>query len=133
MFQRVEMSAPFLGLNFIRCSSSIAGIKNASVFPEPVRAAPRTSLPASSGGIALACTGVIVLNPIVSRARLVGSDRSREENGSQLAFSCWSEGDFSVGIVSCEELAMIQKISTKSANAGYKLVNDSDDLRFVYS
>ena len=42
---------PFLGLNFILCRSSMAGIKNAKVFPDPVRAAPSTSFPARSGGI----------------------------------------------------------------------------------
>lgn len=43
--------APFRGLNFILCRSSTAGIKKAKVFPEPVLAAPSTSLPANSGGI----------------------------------------------------------------------------------
>jgi len=73
--------APFLGLNFIRCNNSTAGIKNAKVFPDPVLAAPMTSLPANSGGIALACTGVIVEKPMVVNALVVGSESSRDEKG----------------------------------------------------
>lgn len=77
-----KRDAPFLGLNFRRCRSSTAGIRNAKVFPEPVRAAPNTSFPASNGGIDLACTGVIVVNPISARAFCVGSESSSVENGS---------------------------------------------------
>lgn len=49
---------PFLGLNFNEYNNSIAGIRKAKVLPEPVLAAPRTSLPASSGGIVRAWTSV---------------------------------------------------------------------------
>lgn len=63
-------------------------MRNASVFPDPVRAAPRTSFPARSGGIALACTGVIVVKPISARALFVGSESSSDENGSRLETSC---------------------------------------------
>jgi hypothetical protein len=73
--------APFLGLNFIRCNNSTAGIKNANVFPDPVLAAPSTSFPAKRGGIALACTGVIVENPISVNALVVGSESSKDEKG----------------------------------------------------
>ena len=70
---------PFRGLNFIRCNNSTAGIRNANVLPEPVLAAPRTSLPARSGGIAFACTGVIVEKSMPWRALIVGSESSRVE------------------------------------------------------
>lgn len=72
---------PFRGLNFNLDSISTAGMRKASVFPDPVRAAPNTSFPASKGGIAFACTGVIVLKPIASNALLVGSERDSVENG----------------------------------------------------
>ena len=59
----------------------MAGIRKARVLPEPVRAAPSKSFPARSTGIDFACTFVIVVKPISSRACMVGGDRSREENG----------------------------------------------------
>jgi len=46
--------APLRGVNLTLYNSSTAGIKKARVFPEPVLAAPRTSFPIKSGGIALA-------------------------------------------------------------------------------
>lgn len=49
--RRTKRKLPFTGLNFNLCSSSIAGIRNAKVFPDPVRAAPSTSFPANSIGI----------------------------------------------------------------------------------
>lgn len=55
---------PFLGLNFNLYIKSIAGIRKAKVFPEPVLAAPTRSLPSNNGGIALACISVIVVKPI---------------------------------------------------------------------
>jgi hypothetical protein len=77
-----HVGIPFIGLNFSRCNSSTAGIRNASVLPEPVLAAPRTSFPARRTGIDFACTGVIVVNSISARALLVCSERSSVENGS---------------------------------------------------
>jgi len=59
------------------------GMRKASVLPEPVRAAPRTSLPARRTGMDLAWTGVIVARPISERARVVGSERSKVEKGSR--------------------------------------------------
>ena len=59
----------------------MAGMRKASVLPEPVRAAPRTSLPARRTGMDFAWTGVIVLRPISESAREVDSERSRVENG----------------------------------------------------
>ena len=47
---------PFRGMNLAAYKSSMAGIKNAKVFPDPVRAAPKTSRPAIRGGIARAWT-----------------------------------------------------------------------------
>jgi hypothetical protein len=74
---------PFLGLNISLFNISIAGMRKASVFPLPVFAAPNTSLPARSGGIVLAWTSVIFLNPIPSSAFLVPSLRSREEKSCE--------------------------------------------------
>jgi len=45
---------PFLGVKHALCSSSVAGIRKASVFPEPVLAEPSTSLPSMRCGIDLA-------------------------------------------------------------------------------
>lgn len=59
------------------------GIRKARVFPEPVRAAPKTSLPVRRTGMDLAWTGVIVVKPISESARVVDSERSRVENGSR--------------------------------------------------
>ena len=74
---------PFMGLNLSRWRSSTEGMRKARVLPEPVRAAPRTSLPVRRTGIDLAWTGVIVARPISERARVVGSERSRVEKGSR--------------------------------------------------
>lgn len=56
-------------------------MRNARVLPDPVRAAPRTSFPASSRGIDLAWTGVIVDSPISFSALFVCSDSSSVEKG----------------------------------------------------
>lgn len=45
---------PQRAVNWTLYSNSTAGTKNARVFPAPVLAAPRTSFPVRSGGIALA-------------------------------------------------------------------------------
>ena len=45
---------PFMGLNLSRWRSSMEGMRKARVLPEPVRAAPRTSLPVRRTGIDLA-------------------------------------------------------------------------------
>ena len=55
---------PFLGLNLSACNISIAGTKNASVFPDPVLAAPSTSRPARIGGIDFCWMGVRFVKPI---------------------------------------------------------------------
>ena len=60
-----------------RKSSSSSGTRNASVFPDPVFAAPRMSRPASACGIAARCTSVIVVHlPFASPASV------RRESGS---------------------------------------------------
>jgi hypothetical protein len=59
----------------------MAGIKNARVFPDPVRAAPSTSFPARRGGMDFSWTGVMVLKPISSIPFSVGSESSSEEKG----------------------------------------------------
>jgi len=75
------MPVPLTGLNLSLCRSSIAGMRKASVFPEPVRAAPRTSLPVRRTGIDFSCTAVMCVIPISSKPLLVASDRSRSANG----------------------------------------------------
>ena len=60
--------------------SSIEGMRNASVLPEPVRAAPRTSRPARRGGMVLACTSVIFACPSSMMPAMVGLDRVMESN-----------------------------------------------------
>lgn len=47
---------PLRGMNLALCMSSTAGIKKASVLPDPVRAAPNTSRPVSSAGMVRACS-----------------------------------------------------------------------------
>jgi len=74
------INPPFRGLKRSACNISIAGIKNASVFPEPVFAAPRTSLPVNSAGIPRRCISVIFVKPIVSNAFIVLSDRFSSAN-----------------------------------------------------
>ena len=59
-------------------------MRKARVLPEPVRAAPRTSLPVRRTGMDFAWTGVIVVRPISESARVVDSERSRLENGGRL-------------------------------------------------
>lgn len=67
----------------------MAGIKNARVFPEPVRAAPSTSFPARRGGIDFSWTGVMVSKPISLRPFIVGSESSSVSKGTRPAMpSC---------------------------------------------
>ena len=55
---------PFLGIHLALASSSTAGMRKESVFPEPVLACARTSSPLRRGGIDLAWISVSVLKPI---------------------------------------------------------------------
>ena len=61
----------------------MAGRRKARVLPEPVRAAPKTSLPARRTGMDLAWMGVMVSICMSVRARVVGVERSRVEKGSR--------------------------------------------------
>jgi hypothetical protein len=63
-----DMCAPFRLVNWTLDRSSTAGTKNASVFPDPVFAAPKRSLPARSGAIDLSWILVIKSNPIATNA-----------------------------------------------------------------
>lgn len=74
----------------------MAGMRNARVLPDPVRAAPRTSFPARRTGMDLACTGVMVVMPISARARWVGWERSRVEKEIR---SVWEGAAGSVVVV----------------------------------
>ena len=69
-----------LGLNLKALNISTAGMRKARVFPDPVFAAPRTSLPANNGGIPLCCISVIWSNFISSIACIVLLDRLRSAN-----------------------------------------------------
>ena len=53
-------------------------MRNARVFPEPVRAAPRTSRPASRGGMVRACTSVICVYPSSAMPAMVFLDKPSE-------------------------------------------------------
>lgn len=77
------MAVPLTGLNLNVLNISTLGTKNAIVFPLPVLAAPRTSLPASKGGIVLAWTSVMVSNPILLIASDVGGERLSVENDTR--------------------------------------------------
>lgn len=52
--QMTTTPVPLRGAKWILYNDSTAGTKKARVLPEPVLAAPRTSLPNKSGGIVLA-------------------------------------------------------------------------------
>lgn len=79
---------PLRGLKRSECSISMAGIRNASVLPLPVLAAPSTSLPVSSGGIPRFWISVMVVKPISSIAFRVLSEREsswKEETSAPAA------------------------------------------------
>jgi len=87
-------------MNFAWYSSSTLGTRNASVFPEPVRAAPRTSLPASKGGIVRAWTSVIVSYPIVAMPAIVGFESESDANVLSLRIpSTWTTSAVAAGSV----------------------------------
>ena len=71
---------PFRGLNRSALSSSIAGIRKASVLPEPVLAAPSTSRPAKSGGIPRCWISVMVSKFMPLMACMVLSERPSSAN-----------------------------------------------------
>lgn len=96
---------PFRGINLSLLINSIAGIRNAKVFPEPVLADPTKSRPSSSGGIDFAWISVIFVNPMAWIAFIVSSD-TFPRNVSKLwspnnaskapdAPGSWSRSDFS--------------------------------------
>ena len=66
--------------HFARYSDSRSGITNASVFPLPVFAAPRTSRPASACGIVARWMAVSSLNLASARPRCVGVDSGTSLN-----------------------------------------------------
>jgi len=70
---------PFRGSQRARASSSTAGIKKESVFPEPVFACASTSSPRSSGGMERAWISVSVSKPM-SRSALCVSSSSLSES-----------------------------------------------------
>mmetsp|Transcript_7179 Transcript_7179/g.23388 ORF Transcript_7179/g.23388 Transcript_7179/m.23388 type:complete len:221 (-) Transcript_7179:36-698(-) len=66
--------------HFSRYRSSSAGITKAKVFPDPVRAAPRTSRPARACGMAACWMGFIVSNFAELRPRIVRAEMGSEAN-----------------------------------------------------
>ena len=54
----IKAPKPSIGPHFVRYRRSSTGMRNASVLPEPVLAAPRTSLPKRDNGREDACMGV---------------------------------------------------------------------------
>eukprot|EP01139_Manchomonas_bermudensis_P000893 Amastigsp_a1050_42.p6 type:complete len:112 gc:universal Amastigsp_a1050_42:1223-1558(+) len=57
-------TVPLRGLIESLCISSTAGMRNASVLPDPVRAAPSTSCPSRSSGIVRHCTSIMNSKPM---------------------------------------------------------------------
>ena len=57
---------------------SSTGIRNAAVFPEPVRAMTTVSLPLNTTGNDLRWTGVGIRKPILTMPRYTGSERPRD-------------------------------------------------------
>ena len=62
-------------------SFSNIGIKNAAVFPDPVRAIATTSFPSIISGIVLRCIGVGTLKPLFNIALYTGKLSPTEKNG----------------------------------------------------
>lgn len=58
----------------------LTGIRNARVLPDPVLAAPRTSLPARACGSTALCTAVGWVNPAAASPALVFRDRGKPSN-----------------------------------------------------
>jgi len=89
------MPVPLRGINLACRSSSTAGMRNASVLPEPVRAAPSTSRPDSRCGTVRACTSVMYVKPMSAMPFAVSSDTSSVLNSMALMMpstlcSCFS-------------------------------------------
>ena len=76
-----------------RKSISKTGMRNASVFPDPVHASTKTSLLLRNSGIAADWTGVILVKPIESTAASETPDSSgrTDENGAPFERTCRSE------------------------------------------
>mmetsp|Transcript_8411 Transcript_8411/g.30776 ORF Transcript_8411/g.30776 Transcript_8411/m.30776 type:complete len:359 (-) Transcript_8411:150-1226(-) len=103
-------------MNFAWYSSSTLGTRNASVFPEPVRAAPRTSLPASKGGIVRAWTSVIVSYPIVAMPAIVGFESESDANVLSLRIpSTWTTSAVAAGSVRSRAAASSSSSSSSRA------------------
>ena len=71
---------PFICLNYSSLSFSKQGIRYESVFPDPVFAAPRTSLPLRSSGKVRAWMWVIVTYEFFSKDFSVCSEREKSVN-----------------------------------------------------
>lgn len=82
----------------------MAGMRKASVLPEPVRAAPRTSLPERRMGMDLDWMGVMCVMPISVRARSVGWESSRVEKGMRSALEDEAEASTAMELSGSESL-----------------------------
>ncbi len=78
MGRKRKENVPLRDLKLVLMRSSMAGIKNASVLPEPVLAAPSTSRPERSTGMQRAWTSVMRVKPMSVIALRVLSVTSRE-------------------------------------------------------
>ena len=75
----IKAPSPSIGPHFCRYRVSSTGIRNARVFPLPVRAAPSTSFPLSDTGILWAWMSVMFTKNAFFKPRFVFSDIGRSE------------------------------------------------------
>ncbi len=76
----IIIAVPFIYVNYALYINSNAGIKKPKVLPDPVFAAPKTSLPFNKWGIDLAWIWVILINFILLIASWVFSQIGSSEN-----------------------------------------------------
>lgn len=117
------MPVPFFWVKLLLYSSSNAGIRNASVLPDPVLAAPNTSLPLRRCGIVLAWMWVINEKLIFSNAFLVGSHNWKSVNflsDRMAVFVCTNYGS-SVMLSKSLILTISSADSSATSSVGYTL------------
>ena len=81
----IRAPRPSTSLHFLRYKFSRTGTRNARVFPLPVFAAPRQSLPLRASGIAFFWISVRVLKCEASRPEAVGLERGISEKALKMA------------------------------------------------
>ena len=117
-------NAPFRGLKRSRDSISIAGSRNASVLPEPVRAAPSKSRPASSGGIARAWISVMRSKPRASIALRVDGEKSMADQAvlSSATGVCAVDPPARASSAAADEVLATGAASSPSSSVGAVLI-----------